>query len=78
MSDRLSVGASAPFVSRDHSEDVSSGTVVYLVPAQTGATGPAEPATASASGYSVIQAVVEDELTRHRAEIRLRGQRETG
>ncbi len=78
LSDRLSVGAGAPFVSRDHSEDVSSGTVVYLVPAQAGATGPAEPATSGASGYSVIQAVVEDELTRHRAEIRLRGQRETG
>lgn len=78
LGDRLSVLAGVPFVSRDHAEDVSSGSVVYLVPAQAGGTGPAEPTASGASGYSVIQAVVEDELTRHRVEIRLRGQRETG
>ncbi|OWQ47132.1 hypothetical protein CDL60_12175 [Roseateles noduli] len=79
FSDRLSVSATIPFTSRNHAEDVSLGTVAYVVPAQAGATGPAAVLPSSGTpAFSVIRAVVEETLTHNRVEIRLRAQRETG
>ncbi|WP_343628838.1 hypothetical protein [Roseateles sp.] len=78
LSDRLSVGVGAPFVSRNHAEDLQTGSVAYLVPEQASARGPAAITSTGAAGYSVLHAIVEDELTRHRVEVRLRGQRENG
>jgi hypothetical protein len=77
LSERMTVGIGSPFVSRDHAVDVSSGSVAYLVPEQENATGPTAPTSSGAAGHSVIHVIVEDELTHHRAEVRLRGQRET-
>lgn len=79
LGDRLTVSESKPFVSRNHADDVSRGTVYYLVPAgQADVTGPSKPFWNSRGGYSVIRVKLTDRASGARRFVNLRGQRDNG
>ncbi len=77
-SERMSVTASSPFVSRDHARDPSGSTVHFVVPAQPGVTGPAVSRWSGAPGESVIVVQAREARTGALAGIRLRAHRDAG
>jgi len=78
FSDRLTVTATTPFVSRNHALDVGKGTVYYTIPSQDGASGPTERLWSASQTHSTLRVLLTDELTGHRDEVRLRGWRDAG
>jgi hypothetical protein len=79
LTKRLTVTESAPFVSRNHADDVDAGTVYYVVPAgQTAATGPTAGTWSGAPTHSTITVKAHDRITGNVMPIQLRGHRDTG
>ena len=78
QSERMSVTASAPFVSRNHVGDPSGQRVHFLVPSQLGVEGPADGRWSGATGFSMITVAVKETRTGATAKVRLRAHRDAG
>jgi hypothetical protein len=79
QTDRMTVTERTAFVSRNHAEDVSKGTVYYRIPAgQPNATGSIHPFWSSKGGHSVIRVQLKDSISGAHAWVNLRGQRDNG
>lgn len=76
QSERMSVTASAPFVSRNHADDPSGPAIFFLIPPQSGAVGPAVGRWSGESGMSVITVDVTESRTGASAKVRLRAVRD--
>jgi len=69
-----------PFVSKNYALDAEKGTVYYLVPKQTDASGPQTRIWSGKPGYSEIKVLLtnKDSLKHEKAQVILRGQRSSG
>ncbi|WP_431102627.1 trypsin-like serine protease [Roseateles noduli] len=78
QSQRMSVTASAPFVSRNHAHDPSGPAVFFVIPPQAGAAGPAVGRWSGTAGMSWITVDVRESRTGATAQVRLRAVRDAG
>jgi hypothetical protein len=78
QSERMSVTASAPFVSRNHALDPSGTNVFFVIPSQTDAIGPTAGRSSRTKGDSMISVAVKESRTGAISTIRLRAHRDAG
>ena len=78
QSERMTVTASTPFVSRNHVGDPSGATIHFVIPPQHGAAGPSVGRWSGVNGLSMITVEAREARTGATAQIRLRAHRDAG
>lgn len=78
QSERMTVTASMPFVSRNHVGDPSGETVHFVIPPQPGAVGPIVGRGSDVKGLSMITVAVKETRTGATDQVRLQAHRDAG